>query len=174
MESLITVLVSIFVLSLFGKKFPIKPKNMSDNLPTNLPVLTEQDISAAFKQLAKKYTPEIAKAVEKMYRLETAHFKSLGFKNTYGAGALGYVNQPNYGWGNLDLKKYGVTGLWSYIVNGKKFDYLVFSSFPLALNFLADYLLRFSKNGDLKFGIQRWGSSQGYVEKVLRVTSKYN
>jgi len=172
MQNLFAVLISVFILSLFGKKD--KKNNVTLPQMTNtLPLLTDEQLKAAFKNLANKYGVSIAKAVEQIYRLETAHFKSLGFKNTYGAGALGY-NTPNFGWGNTNLNSYGVSKLWDYVVNGKTYHYLVFPSINLGLNFLADYLVKYSKGNDITPGIQRWGSAPGYLDKVLKVTHKFN
>lgn len=63
---------------------------------------TAEDAKTGLKAVFDQYGEERATIVEKMYRLETSHFKSGGYKNT-GTGGMeakvGHENDaPYYGW----------------------------------------------------------------------------
>jgi hypothetical protein len=165
------LLIALFASGLFYEAISNKgAKTQPKNINTMPNELTETDLNNAFKQLQSIYGYDVARYVEKIYRLETGHFKSLGFKMTNGAGALVVKGRPNYGWGNIDFTKYGMSHTWTY--NG--FEYLAFDTLQGALNFLADYLVRNSANNKgIEYAVQRWGSSPNYLTKVNGITNKF-
>ncbi len=61
---------------------------------------TLEDATPALRQIINEYGREMAENVEKVYRWETAHFKSSQFTNTGSAGmeAALHSKAPNYGW----------------------------------------------------------------------------
>lgn len=78
------------VIYFFGKPKKIKSKKM----------FTEQDAKNAFQELKKVYTPSQVGVVEKIMRLETAHFTSGNYKLT-GSGGMEIATGKNlfpYGW----------------------------------------------------------------------------
>lgn len=61
----------------------------------------EQKFKKNLKDISKKYGNSIAQNVEKIYRLETNHFKSGQFKHTFSPGMESFgVNYP-YGWNTI-------------------------------------------------------------------------
>lgn len=64
-------------------------------------MITESEIKTAFNNLKTVYSPEILRNAEKIYRLETAHFSTNNFKNTFGAGFEAAKNYYPFGWNSL-------------------------------------------------------------------------
>ena len=70
--------------------------------------MTDQDIIAALQEVAKQYGRSRAMDIERLFREETAHFKSQNFLSTLSPGmevgrdhiGTPYMIQP-YGWGSL-------------------------------------------------------------------------
>lgn len=62
------------------------------------------DAEKGIQKVASVYGNSMAKNVEKMYRLETSHFKSLQYMKTGTGGmeASGNGKPPYYGWGSLE------------------------------------------------------------------------
>lgn len=163
-ELLIGVLVSV-IIAVLSKLFSKSDEKMTETKYT--PGL----IKSEFEQLKKEYGEQIASAVERQFRLETAHFKSTGFLNTNGAGALAYPNKKGFGWGVATLKKYGITSYWSYkFPDGKVFNYLVFPSLYSALKFSADYIKKFPSIND---GLKAWGGFAEYPNRVNQIKNKF-
>ncbi|QHS58195.1 RHS repeat-associated core domain-containing protein [Chitinophaga agri] len=80
---------------------------------------TAEDAKTGLKAVFDQYGEERATIVEKMYRLETSHFKSGGYKNT-GTGGMeakaGHENDaPYYGWDKSIFQshpEFTPTGIW--------------------------------------------------------------
>lgn len=66
---------------------------------TKLQNPSEVEIKNAFTKLAENYGLPIAKAVEKIFRLETRHFASSQFRVAFSAGMLKFGSVFPYGWG---------------------------------------------------------------------------
>lgn len=60
----------------------------------------KNDKAYVFGQVAKRFGKPIARSVEKIYRLETGHFKK-GFDGVYGAGMHPVTTRFPYGWTSL-------------------------------------------------------------------------
>ncbi|NMD01070.1 MAG: hypothetical protein GYA62_15310 [Bacteroidales bacterium] len=148
------ILSVLFLFFLVSKRKPKKP----------LKPVTDLELQNIFNKIKNKYGLELAKQVEKIARIETAHFKSGGYKNTYGFGALAFKNSFPYGWSESRVKN--VSGIWKAPNN---YTYLVFNSPESGLIFLADYL----KAGNLKDRVQKWGSAPGYYENVQNIKNKF-
>lgn len=145
---------------------------------TTFRAANENDIIAALKSIQKEYGNEIARYVEKMFRLETANFKSKVFKNTNSAGLL---------WNEKYFKhrdKYCVWVKPKYDEKGnlirneivpentpgaKKFCYVVFPTIYDGMRFLAIYLKKYG----IPNAIKRWGGSEKYVSLVNSIKNKY-
>lgn len=64
---------------------------------------TEKDAIAGIKAVAEKYGADAAAVVEKLYRLETDHFKSGNYRETGGAGMEATGAVFPYGWSLRDF-----------------------------------------------------------------------
>lgn len=62
---------------------------------------TDPNLPIVFADISKKYGKDIAANVERIYRLETNHFKSDQFKKTGSAGMLSFSPFYPYGWNSL-------------------------------------------------------------------------
>lgn len=71
----------------------------SSPIPIGVP--TEPELRQIFNDISELYGDDIAENVERVYRLETAHFKSGGYKNTAAAGIVPVGSIYPYGWNSL-------------------------------------------------------------------------
>ena len=110
--------------------------------------VTNKDLQNVFNDVKKEFGEAIAKATEKLFRLETSNFTSDAFKHTMGAGMLSAAKNWPFGWTSLkplwENANYSPIGTFTrYVVvdaNGhgvyvspntpgaKKYTYLVFPS----------------------------------------------
>ncbi len=60
--------------------------------------MTDQDIINALIVVAKKYGKGLASTIERIFRNETAHFKSGGFLKTLSPGMEAFADSFPYGW----------------------------------------------------------------------------
>ena len=116
----------------------------------------------ALLKVYKEYGEEIAMIVEKMYRLETDHFKSEQYQNCGTGGMEVFGKAPYYGWDSSTFKQhpqYSPVGTWSAMENkgldGKggnaqqKDKPKVFVKLPSVLAgmiYKADYINRYDGN----------------------------
>ena len=163
--------------TIFKQRNNIKGSVMS--LPINRikKIITQQEIIDALQKVKKVYGETIAKYVEQIYRVETAHFKSSQFLYTYSAGMLKFKDKYPYGWGNFKTfwavnPSYAPTNFYKIFVSreNKDFYYLGFNSLEAAMMTLAYYV---NKNGRL-----RWNSTlakeQAIYQKALNsVINRY-
>jgi hypothetical protein len=145
---------------------------------TNFKEASEYDIIQALKRINNEFGDEIAKRVEQIFRLETAHFKSVAFKKTNSAGLLWneryfkhrdkycvWIKEIRDSQGNLiknAIVKEGTEG-------AKKFCYVIFPTIYDGMRYLAVYL---SKYGIDK-GTARWGGGDGYLAMVKKIRNKF-
>jgi hypothetical protein len=140
-------------------------------------MISESEIKQAFDKLSHNYGKELAALVEKLYRLETKHFKSYVFKNTLGAGLLWnekyFSNKPKF---CVYLKPVYKNGIFqgNKIVNenepgAKKYCYVIFPNIYEGLKYVADYLIKHKKENDYKPALLRWGGFPEYPDKVLKI-----
>ena len=99
---IIVILLVILVLRRLSKTFfPVKFDNMGNR------IITESEIKSAFQKCAALYGTEYARSVERLFRKETAHFKSGQFLKTLSPGMeiSGGTNSTKttfpYGWSSL-------------------------------------------------------------------------
>ncbi|GAB4296430.1 MAG: hypothetical protein Kow0068_20890 [Marinilabiliales bacterium] len=136
-----------------------------------------ETIQEVFFNIKKQYGVDIAKNVEKIYRLETGHFTSQGYFQTKGAGMLAFeVNYP-YGWENM-RNYWGVnpehapTGFVTMTgCDGKQHNYLKFKGFG-GFYTLAEFLKQNGNNAG------RWYSllpdQQTYYNNLIAgITTNY-
>lgn len=142
---------------------------------------TIEGIKNALNKIKQEFGKEIAITVEKMYRLETANFKSTVFKHTNGAGLLWnekyfkhrnkyciYVLPVKDEQGNLIRNKIVPAGT----EGAKKFCYVIFPTIYDGMKYLAIYLKRYGKDkGNVELAMKRWGGSDEYVQLVNNIGS---
>lgn len=170
---ILVILIIAIILYFAWKKF--KTKIGSKLVLTKTPVNEEE----AIKDIAEKYGIEIARNVERIYRLETNHFQSEQYKNTASAGMVKQgINLP-----------YGFTSLsefWFYNQNYKpvenkfwtwenadniSFTYIGFDNFG-GFYSLAEYLKKYDNNAG------RWNSINldqqlNYVEALSNINLQF-
>jgi len=124
---------------------------------------SETDAKNAILEVQKKYGTSIAQTVEKMYRLETANFKSSQYILTGTAG------MEQGAWGNYVPK-----GLPTIPLKDPKLgirNYIVWNPKDFAL-FLASYIVKYDGN------FARWNSTNpdkqlSYKKAVNSITNKF-
>lgn len=134
----------------------------------------EENIRAALKQIVAKYGSNIASIVEKMYRLETAHFKSAVFKHTNGAGVLynkKYFSHRNYI--EVYVKPLYKNGKHLKNVFAKEGDpdakiyrYVVFPTILDGMTYLANYINKYGNKAP-----ERWSGGAynlAYLNKNIK------
>lgn len=149
MKKYFFLLLLLFIPFVFrDKKNVNKEKEKEDetkdddiSINTDTPKIIE-----ALKAVKNEYGSEIAENVERIYRLETAHFKSTQFKGTGSAGMHAFNDNFPFGWGNEMrefIKKYPKAENGFFIKTytesgtGRKQKYLGFKNIKYAFLFLA-------------------------------------
>jgi hypothetical protein len=138
---------------------------------------SEKDAKTALKKIHDEYGKEMAKTIEKVFRWECKHFKSLQYKN---CGAPGMEvtegkTPPNYGWDGslyIDHPEYKPVGLWESFENvgksgkggnkqvtDKKKKYIKFPSVEAGMMYLVKFIQRHDGN------VGRWHSTDSSVQK---------
>jgi hypothetical protein len=139
---------------------------------------SELDIIQALKKIKNEFGDEIARRVEQIFRLETAHFRSKAFKKTNSAGLLWneryfkhrdkycvWVKEIRDSQGNLIKNAIVPEGT----EGSKRYCYVVFPSVYDGMRYLAVYL---SKYGIDK-GTARWGGGEKYLALVKKIQNKF-
>lgn len=88
-----------FLLLNFLKKSKVKVNDVDGQKNTSLP--SPEGYVQAFRDIADQYGVEYARNIERLYRLETNHFKSGGFLRSNTAGIVAKSNDFPYGWSSL-------------------------------------------------------------------------
>lgn len=127
---------------------------------------TKQDFKDAINSLKNKYDFKTLANVERIYRLETAHFKTSQFKQTGSPGMEKFANTFPFGWKTINKE------VWQKIPNtspthflpfketatGKTKYFLVFPSMLAAVVTVAEFIKYYSKSyGD--YAPARWYST---------------
>jgi hypothetical protein len=148
----------------------------------NNPMLAEDDIIDSLRQLKNKYGSEKAAMIERLFRLETAHFKSSQWTNarTPGMEIGGGVRTFPFGWSSLYefSKAYdyepGDFSTWTHPENrtGKIKTFIVFPNVKAAFDFVG-YLMN---KRNWNFG--SWYSTrpeyqQNYIDTLNTIRARY-
>ena len=148
-KTLLVIGLIVFVITL-----AINSKvNALDEHHTAAPSQLQKD----FNYLSARYGPEIAKIVEKIYRLETRHFKSEQYLNSFSAGMLAFTNSYPYGW-NSPLSAWNAEpelkpiGIYPMTVNGKVYNYIKFKTPRAGMVAVAEHIKKYGRAG-------RWNST---------------
>ena len=137
-------------------------------------VIDEQTLKSAFRKIATNSGTARAQDLERLYRLETAHFSSKQFKETGSPGMEAHSNKFPYGWTSLlgfwtKYPQHAPIGFYSIFENKglgdrevKQKNFLKFASFESAL-------LSLNKYAD-KYPIERWYSTRPEEQQKYRNT----
>lgn len=157
-----------------GTGEPIVNNNVG-NEGTIITLPTRDELQVAFSKLTQDYGPQMAKIIERIYRLETAHFTSGQFKKSNSAGMLAHGNNYPYGWAaqrNLWDNDYSMrpVGIVTFNVGGKDFKYLQFANFYAGARALGEYLKKYRPG--------RWNTTdpigqQNYENKLSAINTQY-
>lgn len=177
-QKILLLIISVILFYvIFKQKTKIKNLLMSLPLITTKKIVTENEIRNALKIVEQNFGTDIAKLVEKIYRAETAHFKSVQFLLTYSAGMLKFKDTYPYGWGNFktfwalnpSYKPVGYVQI--YVTREKKdFFYLAFGSLTAAMMTLADYV---KKNGPLRWNSTNKAAQAEYATLLNSIKNRY-
>ena len=131
----------------------------------------DQALKEAFSKVTAKYGQAIAQNVERIYRLETAHFTAPYFLATYTPGMVATKKIYPFGWGNLKtfwLTNESPTGYWS----GKTLNYLVFPSLEGAMMSLAEVLKQRNNDAGTWYALDEKMQKE-YEAKLKTVKVRY-
>lgn len=113
-------------------------------------ILDEAAIKDALQKIKAKYGAAIAQMVERIYRLETRHFKSVQFLATGSPGMEKHSAKYPYGWASMKPiwdanPQYRPTGFFTMPENvtGKVKTFIKFPSIEAGMFSLAEYLLKY-------------------------------
>jgi hypothetical protein len=167
----------LFVYFIFKQRKNIKNSIMGLPLVTDKKAISEEEIINSLQVVKQNFGVDIARWVEKIYRGETAHFKSTQFLLTYSAGMLKFKNVYPYGWGNFKTfwalnPSFAPTGYAKiYVTREKKdFFYLAFPSLTAAMMTLAYYV---QKNGPLRWNSTDKNEQQKYATLLNQIKNRY-
>jgi hypothetical protein len=129
---------------------------------------------AAYNYAAQVFGKENAALAERIYILETGHYKSTQFLNGYSAGMVAFADTYPYGWSTLQAywdshPLLAPTGTWTTTVAGKPWTYITFARFLDALFALC---IRLQQDG---WDANKWnGDTTGaYGKLVASLTNVY-
>lgn len=140
---------------------------------------TAEDARAALTKVAQTYGIDTARELEKVARLETAHFTSRQYQLTGTGGMEVHGNAPYYGWyapfflknpsytpiGTTDLLEGAGLSVSGGTAQSKSPKVFVIMPSPEAwFMFLADYRQRYANEG----GIARWYTTDAAKQALYR------
>jgi hypothetical protein len=174
MNKYIIIAAIVVVLLLLPKK--------TKNEPSSNPMLIEDDIIDALQGLKAKYGKDNAAMIERLFRLETAHFKSSQWMNarTPGMEIGGGVKEFPYGWSSLYefAKAYdyepGDFSTWTHAENktGKIKTFIVFPSVKAAFDFVGYLMKKRNWNFGSWFSTKETSQRQ-YVDTLNTIRARY-
>jgi Mg2+ and Co2+ transporter CorA len=180
----IVILYIVYVIYVLTRKRKVtiespsgqNPKVITLNHPdSNYSNIDDDTYRALFADITKMFSKEVAELVEKIYRLETAHFKSEQYKNTGSAGMLSFGTVYPYGWYRLmpfwlANPQWAPTGVgYTFKKSGQTYEYLKFPNFGGF--YTLSYFLSSNRPG-------RWYSTdpekqKEYEQKLEKIQTKY-
>jgi len=142
-------------------------------------LFTYADAEEALRVIYNKYGHDMAVVVERMYRDETGHFKSLQYRHCGTGGMEAFGNPPYYGWDKNFFENnpsYKPVGTWSAFENkgksglggnvqvtDKKKTFIKFPSVLAAMEYKVFYINKYDGNW------ARWhNASDANVQKAYR------
>lgn len=133
-------------------------------------------LQQVFGWISQLYGPAIARNVEKIYRLETAHFASGQYKATGSPGMTATKLSFPYGWNSLaklwrDRPESAPIGIVRWCVRGKVYAYLAFGG-SYGFLALAEILKKRGNNAGSWYSTIP-AQQQAYVSKLSGITPRY-
>lgn len=149
---------------------------------------TVEDGKSALLKIYKKYGKDIAIAIERMYRDETGHFKSIQYKKCGTGGMESHGKAPYYGWDPDFFEsnpKYKPYGLWSAFENkgmseqggnkqvtDRKKEFVILPSVTAGMEYKAFYINKYNGNW------ARWHSTEetaqkNYKKYIEKITPRF-
>jgi len=169
--------IAFFFYAIFKQRKNIKNSIMGLPLVTDKKVINEGQIVNSLQVVKENFGIDVARWVEKIYRGETAHFKSVQFLLTYSAGMLKFKDVYPYGWGNFKTfwalnPSFAPNGYAKIYVNREKKDffYLAFPSLTAAMMTLGYYV---KKNGPLRWNSTDKNEQQKYATLLNQIKNRY-
>lgn len=141
------------------------------------------DAKTALTKVAAVYGKAVAQQIEKVMRLETAHFTSKQYKLTGTGGMEAHGSAPFYGWyspffianpayapiGTTDmLEGKGASQIGGNAQSTKPKVFVILPSVEAGMMFMADYAKRNAANG----GILRWYSTNAAAQQIYATSLK--
>ncbi len=133
-------------------------------------------LQAAFGAIEREYGRAIARNVERIYRLETAHFKSGQYQYSGSAGMVATRQAFPYGWKSLETfwiarPDLAPLGSVSWCVRGKVYRYLVYPGFA-GFVALAEIMKKRNNNPGTWYSTDPV-KQQEYVSKLRTISTRY-
>jgi hypothetical protein len=168
MKKFLVVFIIGIALLFFSYKFYLKKH----------PMKAFQD---AMIKARKYYSKEICDNAERIFRLETAHFKSGQFQGTYSPGMEKFSDTYPYGWKTLDKyvwskhPEYKPIGLRTFTENGtgKQKTFVQFPSVEASLFTMCAFLQAFNNNPGRWFSLNT-DLQIGYNQKISKINPVFS
>lgn len=137
---------------------------------------TTEEIGAVIASLASQYGRDIARNVERIYRLETAHFTSGLFGKTNAAGMRAFANTWPFGWAKRGTTADMFAPLVTMAENagGAPVQWVAFRRFSDAAAYLAKFLKAYD-NDPARWNTDRLDSPKAaqYRAAVAAITPQF-
>lgn len=154
-----TVYITIGIVLILLYFLTRKTRSEMINTPTVVRP-SSNDLASNFQELKKNFGQDFARQIERLFRLETAHFTSGQFKEGNSPGMVANKTTYPYGWSSLDEfaransidgRKFGIGR--TFVVRGKNYRYVTFPDFKTSLKFVAWFIR--NKRGGIP---EKWNS----------------
>ncbi|MFC5474140.1 LysM peptidoglycan-binding domain-containing protein [Paraherbaspirillum soli] len=136
----------------------------------------ENDAREALRYIYDKYGKDTAEVVERMYRVETAHFKSKQYQKCGTPGMESHGAPPYYGWSGSYFNEAPI-GLWAAFegaglsgaggnaqITDKKKQFVMVSSVKVGMEYIAKYMAAYNGN------YARWFSTDESKQELYKKT----
>jgi hypothetical protein len=139
---------------------------------------TLENAELALRAIYEKYGKDMAIIIERMYRSETAHFKSLQYKKIGTGGMESFGYPPYYGWDkeffllNPNYTPIGTTHLFENVglskqggnaqIKDRPKEFIIFPSVLAAMEYLVFYINKYNGN------YARWHSTNSAVQEAYK------
>jgi len=155
-------------------------KTRTEMISTPVIKPSTDDLKNTFEDLKNNYGQDFARQIERIFRLETAHFRSGQFKEGNSPGMVATKSTYPFGWRSLDEfalansidgHKFGIGR--TFVVDGKNFRYVTFPDFKTSADFVAWFIR--NKRGGVP---EKWNSldpaaAARYKNKLNQIRTHY-
>lgn len=169
----------------YNNTFGVQAKSNENNEETGF---TEHHARKALLYIYNQYGKDIAIIVEKMYRLETSHFKSEQYKHCGTGGMESFGSAPYYGWDSTTFIKHPEhtpIGTWSAYegkglsddggnkqVTNKQKTFVKLPSVLAGMEYKAEYIVRYNGNYARWFNSSDLKAQEAYKESLKGIKSR--